>query len=241
MFVCMCESVGWLVGWLVCVCVCLRVCLSVWSAGVFICLWTAPECLCALSHCFGRKNKKTPARRFGAGCQKTGKKKCGGREEKKKKPRQPRDISILAPRFPQAAGGRLQNGSTPRHRVGSALSKCLWMRKYRLKSFLPFPPFSSSLFFSPTPLILPFLRHLLPLLPPFCPSFIAHRKGISSSPVKLSLNAAFCSEKNTLFLYLALAPSLEPRQSSLSRWGIFQSLRSPFFTKTWCLSPGSCL
>lgn len=89
MFVCMCESVGWLVGWLVCVCVCLRVCLSVWSAGVFICLWTAPECLCALSHCFGRKNKKTPARRFGAGCQKTGKKKCGGREEKKKSPGSP--------------------------------------------------------------------------------------------------------------------------------------------------------
>lgn len=51
------------------------------------------------------------------------KEKCGGR--KKKASRQPQDISILASRFPQAAGRRLQNGSTPCHRVGSALSKCL--------------------------------------------------------------------------------------------------------------------
>ena len=45
--------------------------------------------------------------------------------KKKKSSGRPRDISILAPCFPQAASGRLQNGSTPRHRVGSALSKCL--------------------------------------------------------------------------------------------------------------------
>lgn len=47
-------------------------------------------------------------------------------KRKKKNPRQLRDISILSPRSPHAAAGRrLQNGCTPRHGVGSALSKRL--------------------------------------------------------------------------------------------------------------------
>lgn len=41
-------------------------------------------------------------------------------------------------------------------------------------------------------------------------------------------------------LSLPRSLSLELCQSSLSRWGICQSVRSPFLTKTWCLSPVSC-
>lgn len=110
--------------------------------------------------------------------------------EGKKKARQPRDISILAPRFPQAAGRRLQNGSTPRHRVGSALSKRLWMENtdWKVSSFLSLFPrcFSSS--------------------PPFCPSFIAHRKGHLILSSEALIECCLCAEKNTL-LSLSLSHS----------------------------------
>lgn len=110
MFICMCVSVS--------MCVCLPVCLVCECVYLFM---NSVGVLCALSHCFGKK-----IRRHLLGDSELAVK---NRKEsvvgEKKKPRQPRDISILAPRFPQAAGRRLQNGSTPRHRVGSALSKCL--------------------------------------------------------------------------------------------------------------------
>lgn len=83
---------------------------------------------------------------------KTGMKLWWGRKKKrkrqKKKAQQLWDISILAPRFPQAACRRLQNGCAPCHRVGSALSKRLWMENTdcKVSSLLPLPP----LFFSPS-------------------------------------------------------------------------------------------
>lgn len=175
-FICMCERVR------VCLPVCLvRPCVYLFmnSDGVFVC--TVPLFQQKMRrHLLGDSELAVKKRE----------RKCGGRrrekKEKRKKPRQPRDISILAPCFPQAAGRRLQNGSTPCHRVGSALSKCLWMENtgWKVSSF----PLSSPLFF--------FLSCSLVLssstcLPPFCPSFSAHRKGISSSPVELPLNAAF--------------------------------------------------
>lgn len=134
---------------------------------------------------------------------KTGMKLWWRKKKKKKKPQQLWDISILAPRFPQAACRRLQNGCTPCHRVGSALSKCLWMENTRLQSFLP----SSS-----PPVVL--LSFPSACLIPFCPSFITHRKGISSSPERLSLTAAFTQRKTG-----SSSPLLEPCQSSLSQRG----------------------
>lgn len=82
-----------------------------------------------------------------------------------------------------------------------------------------FPPLSPSLSLYP----IVFLSCSLVLsssasLPPFCPSFIAHRKGISPSPVKLSLNAAFALRKtlSSSLSFPHLPHSLEPCQSSLS-------------------------
>lgn len=226
----------------VCVSVCVCVCLSVWSAVVCLSVHEQRRSVCVHCPTASAENKKTPARRFGAGCQKAGEKSVeGGSEgEGEKKSRQPRDISILTPRIPQAAGRRLQNGSSsPCHRVGSALSKCLWLENTDWK-VSPLSPSHRPHCFS---------RSSSCLSPPvFCPSFIAHRKGSSFSPVKLSLNAAFAQteggKKHSLPSLpspsLPLTLSLELCQSSLSRWGICQSVRSPFLTKTWCLSPGSC-
>ena len=125
---CLYACVRVLVGWCVCVCVCVFACLS----GLRVCLSVYEQRRSVCVHCPTVSAEKITLHLFGDSAlavKKQESKKCGGREggkkKKKKKPRQPRDISILAPRFPQAAGGRLQNGSTPRHRVGSALSKCL--------------------------------------------------------------------------------------------------------------------
>lgn len=136
-FICMCKRVR------VCLPVCLiRPCVYLFmnSDGVFVC--TVPLFQQKMRrHLVGDSELAVKKRE----------RKCGGRRRKKKekrekKPRQPRDISILAPCFPQAAGRRLQNGSTPCHRVGSALSKCLWMENtgWKVSSF----PLSSPLFFS---------------------------------------------------------------------------------------------
>lgn len=136
-FICMCKRVR------VCLPVCLvRPCVYLFmnSDGVFVC--TVPLFQQKMRrHLLGDSELAVKKRE----------RKCGGRRRKKKekrekKPRQPRDISILAPCFPQAAGRRLQNGSTPCHRVGSALSKCLWMENtgWKVSSF----PLSSPLFFS---------------------------------------------------------------------------------------------
>lgn len=182
----------------VCLCVCVFACLS----RVFICFWTASECSCV--HCPTVSAEKwqdtcLPIRSW---LSKTGMKLWWKRKKnyiyvwKKKKRKKPRDISILAPCFPQAAGRRLQNGSTPCHRVGSALSKCLWMENRR-KSFLPSPLFPPLFFFLSHSLLLGF-----PLLP-FRPSFIALWKGISSSPARLSMNAAFTPLSPSVFLSVA--------------------------------------
>lgn len=136
-FICMCKRVR------VCLPVCLvRPCVYLFmnSDGVFVC--TVPLFQQKMRrHLLGDSELAVKKRE----------RKCGGRRRKKKRkekknPRQPRDISILAPCFPQAAGRRLQNGSTPCHRVGSALSKCLWMENtgWKVSSF----PLSSPLFFS---------------------------------------------------------------------------------------------
>ena len=74
------------------------------SAAVFICLLAASERLCALSPLFLQRNKKAPARRVGAGCQKAGEKKCGGRKrgngKKKGKKRSPGSPEIYLFRLP---------------------------------------------------------------------------------------------------------------------------------------------
>lgn len=138
LFICMCE---WECG---CLPACLvRLCVYLFMNSVWVPVCTVPL--------FQQKKKKM-IRHLLADSElavKNRNEAGGGREKKgrrkKKTPRQPWNISILAPCFLQAAGRRLQNGSSPCHRVGSALSKCLWMENtdWKVSSLL-----SSPLFFS---------------------------------------------------------------------------------------------
>lgn len=151
MFICMCECVCAYVC--VCLCVCLPACLVCGcvylfmnSVGVFVC--TVPLFRQKIRrHLLGDSKLAVKNRKESV---------VG---ERKKNTQAARDISILAPCFPQGAGRRLQNGSTPCHRVGSALSKCLWMENtaWKVSPFLSLPHCFSLLFpsFSLPPLLCP--------------------------------------------------------------------------------------
>lgn len=159
-------------------CACVCVCLSVWSAVVCLSVYEQRRSVCVHCPTASAENKKTPARWFGCWLSKSRREKYGGGEGEKKISQQPRDISILTPRIPQADGRRLQNGSSPPcYRMGSALSKCLWLENTDWEVFPSFTLFPHPRCFS----------HFLCLSPPACrPSFTAHGKGSSSSPAELS-------------------------------------------------------
>lgn len=158
-------------------------------------------------------NKKAPARHFGCWLSKSRREKYGRRRRGEKISQQPRDISILTPRIPQAAGRRLQNGPAPPcYRVGSGPVKMSLTGKHRLRSFPLFhPSLVHTVFLTSCAVPLPYAVHPSPHT-----ERAAHPLQWSSRP-----NAAFCAEtergKGTLSSSLPLSLSLSPLRWSCAR------------------------
>lgn len=215
-------------------CACLFACLS----GPPMCLSVYEQRWSVCVHCptVSAENEKTPARRFGAGCQKTGKKVRWKEKEKKEKrekktPGSPEIYLFWLPASLKLPVGDFKMAPLPATEWALPCQNVFEWKTQAEK----FPPFLSlpRCFF---PLLLPcslFLHFPTPLLSILQRAQKGHLIFSSGAPLECCLFS--------LSVCLSLSLSLEHCQSSLSQWGICQSLRSPFFTKTWCLSPGSCL
>lgn len=221
-FICMCKRVR------VCLPVCLvRPCVYLFmnSDGVFVC--TVPLFQQKMRrHLLGDSELAVKKRE----------RKCGGRRRKKKRkekknPGSPEIYLFWLPASLKLPVGDFKMAPLPATEWALPCQNVFEWKTQAEK----FPPFLSlpRCFF---PLLLPcslFLHFPTPLLSILQRAQKGHLIFSSGAPLECCLFS--------LSVCLSLSLSLEHCQSSLSQWGICQSLRSPFFTKTWCLSPGSCL
>lgn len=186
-FICMCKRVR------VCLPVCLiRPCVYLFmnSDGVFVC--TVPLFQQKMRrHLVGDSELAVKKRE----------RKCGGRRRKKKRkekknPGSPEIYLFWLPASLKLPVGDFKMAPLPATEWALPCQNVFEWKTQAEK----FPPFLSlpRCFFLSCSLVLSSSTSL----PPFCPSFSAHRKGISSSPVELPLNAAF-----SLFLCVSLFPS----------------------------------